>query len=1509
MKTTLHSGMFLFLITLAWQTALLAQTPTDWEDDSGINTFQESTMVYQGAYSCGIEVTTGTQAECDLSNLVEIPVTAGETFKISFWYFTSEHVRMRAAFDWVGSGATYSPNYAGPTSTGDWEEFVFESTVPSGVTGVYLRIRSYDYGSFVPPETQYIDQVTFESPTGNPLPVSNGDFESWSGVNPEPTNYPTDFTATGNNLNIDLSWTDATGAQLPQAYLIVGSADPVIDPPVDGVTVVDDFDLSDGLGAANVSYGVEEFTFANLPANTTYYFMIFPYTNSGPNVDYKTDGTAPSANATTANIFTLHQENFNESWGAYDTISIVGDQVWDRDNSFGINGTACAQMSGYEGGSHANEDWLISPSLDFTQYDNEVLSFYTAMGYPTTEVQLTVLISTDYDGGGDPNAANWTELNPVLATGDPFWEWTFSEYLDVSGFESDNVHLAFKYVSTDLESATWEVDDILITAGGSATPTISVITPVEGAQWIQGNSYNITWSAINTLDNVTIEVTDNASSGTPDWTLLGTAAATAGSWTWDIPMSQEPGNDYQIRITDVAAEVTGYSGIFSVIEPPTIYQIVINEIMYNPPSELGDDDYWEYLELYNNEDEAVDLSDWYFSDGIEFTFDQGTVIGAGEYLVVARVPDTIADFYGITNLVGPFADGALSNGGETVELSDASGNAIDLVIYDDSSPWPTEPDGDGPSLSLLDPELDNNVAENWAPSLENFGTPGEINFPAEPTLNVVYPNGGEYFQQGESYDIAWNYLNFDGDIKIELVKLSGGTTVLADAVDVSLLEWTWNVPMSQPTGDDFKIKISDAEDGDPVDESDEVFSIIEPVEIPFLVITEIMYNPPESQTDSLEFIEIFNNDTETVDLTDYYLAEGVDFVFPSLSIEPGEYLLLAGNAGAMNNTFGVTAWQWTDGALNNGGEEIQLMDKYNNLVDIVDYNPEMPWDTLADGFGPSLTFCDPNLDNNIPENWTTSTEFAAVNAAGDTIWATPGSGCAVDPVAEFMADNTSIQQGESVNFTDLSTGNPTAWEWTFEGGTPNTFNGQFPPAIFYNDPGTFDVTLTVTNDYGTDTEIKTDYIEVFETPPPPAADFAADITTIYVGESIDFTDLSTNDPTSWEWTFEGGTPGTSTEQNPSGIAYNTAGTFDVTLTASNAYGSDTEVKEDYITVQVIPPPQADFTADVTTIYVGESVTFTDQSTGNPTSWEWTFEGGTPGSSGQQNPDPVTYNSPGTFDVTLTVSNANGSTTELKSDYISVLQITDYDLVITEIMYNPPESGEDMIEFIEIFNNASSAVNLGGLYFSDGIEFEFPSEMLDAGAYYLIAKDADAFFDAFGIQAIQWTDGALNNGGELIEISDINGNIIDQVEYSDISPWPELPDGDGPSLTFCSPDDDNNVGENWYASVHFAGLNPEGDSLFATPGEICEFVGLSEHSQNTQLEIYPNPNQGVFSVNTGFGNLWRLEIYNLTGKLIHRQIVREDNPVIGMENLQPGMYMLRGIDEQSGSTITKKLIIQ
>ncbi len=921
--------------------------------------------------------------------------------------------------------------------------------------------------------TQYSDFTWIGPVTATPGNLNDG--QTFGGAPlPEPSNYPTNFLATPNGTTITLTWTDATGAQLPSAYLIKASDQDNIQVPTDGIPEPDDTDLSDGAGAKNVLFGVETYSFTGLAPNTIYYFKIFSYTNSGANIDYKTDGTPPSGNTTTTTVILF--ENYDLSWGAWTRVSVVGDQEWDRDNTYGINGTPCARISGYSGGSNENDDWLISPPMNLDAYTNEVLTFYNAMNY--TGPDMEVKISTDYDGGGDPYSATWTTLSYALSPGS--WQWTLSGNIDLSTYSGTAVYLAFQYTSTSSESATWEVDDILITGDG-----------------------------------------DN---------------------------------------------------------PP---DIVINEIMYNSP---GDDEEW--IELYNNTGSNVDMSGWYIQDDnpthTPLTLPGGTAIGPDEYFTIAVVtsgnfPFT-PDFDGTDQITW-----SLGNGGDEVNLYNLGEIQVDYVPYDDEAPWPTEPDGNGPTLSLIDPSYDNSLPASWQASIENGGTPGAINFPSWPDILILTPNGGEIWEQGSVHDIIWDNLNgYSGNIKIELVDYSSGVPniqLLVYNLPSGNLSWSWTIFPNQTPGNDFKIRISDLS-GDPFDESDDVFTIVEPYIVPEIVITEIMYNPPESGTDSIEFIELYNNSDQSVDLLGFEFTEGVDYVFPSMIVNPGEYIVVCADSTAFNNTFGLSANQWTDGALSNGGEDIILVDSNGVLVDSVYYDDQLPWDTLPDGYGPSLTFCNPNLDNALAENWSASTEFTAVNASGDTIWATPYEGCTfILPVPYFEAADTTVAVGDVAIFTDLSLGGPTAWEWTFEGGNPDTSTQQNPPPIAYDTQGTYDVTLTVTNEFGDSTLVRMNYIYVDY---PPVADFEADQTQILAGGEVNFTDLSTGNPESWAWEFEGGAPNTFIQQNPPAILYNDQGIFDVTLTVTNEYGENTLIREDYI--DVLPAGISELNDDHICIY-------------------------------------------------------------------------------------------------------------------------------------------------------------------------------------------------------------------------------------------------------------------------------------------------------------------------------------
>lgn len=157
---------------------------------------------------------------------------------------------------------------------------------------------------------------------------------------------------------------------------------------------------------------------------------------------------------------------------------------------------------------------------------------------------------------------------------------------------------------------------------------------------------------------------------------------------------------------------------------------------------------------------------------------------------------------------------------------------------------------------------------------------------------------------------------------------------------------------------------------------------------PAIVITEFMYNNPG--TDSLEFIELFNNGDEAVNLNGYSFREGVSFTFPDVLMQVGDYLVVAIDSLAFENVFGVAAFQWIEGGLRNTGEAIVLVDNLGQTVDSVDYDVSAPWDDTADGGGPSLELCDLDGDNALAENWRASSTKTNVFLGDSEVLATPG---------------------------------------------------------------------------------------------------------------------------------------------------------------------------------------------------------------------------------------------------------------------------------------------------------------------------------------------------------------------------------------------------------------------------------------------------------------------------------------------------------------------------------------
>ena len=164
-----------------------------------------------------------------------------------------------------------------------------------------------------------------------------------------------------------------------------------------------------------------------------------------------------------------------------------------------------------------------------------------------------------------------------------------------------------------------------------------------------------------------------------------------------------------------------------------------------------------------------------------------------------------------------------------------------------------------------------------------------------------------------------------------------------------------------------------------------------------------------------------------------------------------------------------------------------------------------------------------------------------------------------------------------------------------------------------------------------------------------------------------------------------------------------------------------------------------------------------------------------------------------------------------------------DLVITEIMYNSPESGADSLEFIEIYNNGTSIVDLTDLTFSQGVTHTFAGGLIESGSYFVVASNATAYLNTFGLSPdAEWSSGVLSNGGEAIVLIDAFGQEVDAVNYDDSGSWPSgsnagMPDGGGSSIVICDPTLNNNDGVNWLSCSSPTGIFINGFEVLASPG--------------------------------------------------------------------------------------------
>ncbi|MFK5856441.1 MAG: PKD domain-containing protein [Bacteroidota bacterium] len=452
---------------------------------------------------------------------------------------------------------------------------------------------------------------------------------------------------------------------------------------------------------------------------------------------------------------------------------------------------------------------------------------------------------------------------------------------------------------------------------------------------------------------------------------------------------------------------------------------------------------------------------------------------------------------------------------------------------------------------------------------------------------------------------------------------------------------------------------------------------------------------------------------------------------------------------------------------------------------------------------------------------------------------------------------------------------------------------------------------------------------------PPTTDFTSDAILIPVGETIDFTDLTSGIPSAWDWTFEGGLPTTSSEQHPENIQYDTEGTFSVKLVSSNNLGVDSLVKETYITTSSTILPEVDFISDISSFCFGGTVAFTDQTQISPIQWNWEFEpsdvefiNGTDATS--QNPE-VQFLSNSSYSVTLTSWNLNGSSELTKSDMISpggftpffidgfeedgfdgfdwTIENPDDDVTweIYEVGGTTPGNHAPAINFRDYYaigqrdRLISPPFNLNGLSTAT-LEFKHAyAQNLDLLEY------TDSLLVYISVDCGDTWD-KIYSGGE-----DGTGNFAthEPTDYEfipqEVSDW--CMDGWGaPCITL----DVSQWAGNDDVQFAFETYSSFGNPIFIDNVVVTQTVGTNENIlNNSKVRIYPNPTNGSFTViipdNEEFTKLY---ITNQLGQTIYNYNISDNISHVAInesKSWKTGVYFIKLIGNIG--IVTKKIIIK
>lgn len=453
---------------------------------------------------------------------------------------------------------------------------------------------------------------------------------------------------------------------------------------------------------------------------------------------------------------------------------------------------------------------------------------------------------------------------------------------------------------------------------------------------------------------------------------------------------------------------------------------------------------------------------------------------------------------------------------------------------------------------------------------------------------------------------------------------------------------------------------------------------------------------------------------------------------------------------------------------------------------------------------------------------------------------------------------------------------------------------------------------------------------VSSTPYTPVSAFNTPVNVITPGTAINFESEAAGIPTTWQWTFEGGTPGVSSDTNPQNVLYQNEGTYDVTLTVSNAFGTNTVSYPDYIQVTATPAPYIIMSVSDTLPCIAEAITLTDNSLYQPTSWEWSIEpsgfefvNGTSASS--QNPDVIFLNQ-GYYSINLTAFNQNGQSSAQLSDAINVRGITPpYSFTFEDgtseyfVLWDTIKSQSGI--HIRAANNSTRGIHFQGDPVPTGWKGSptggTPEQVWNENRIFqseasICGVDARSFTNGVKLELdlkqtyslgdkYSWFR-VLVNGSP---IADYSGKVNFNPVTAGSDPWQRLEFDLTPyagevfdlTLQGCARFSDKVQGE---------GDNILIDNVVITGSVPVKMIS----SESNGISVFPNPATDKINVRvSGITRQSKIEIISSNGNVMYRGYLLPGTEVFEYptDKLAPGLYLIRVLKNSISEVSTKVLV--